>query len=174
MKEITGIFDKKNDLDSACEELSKIGIKKSDISLLAREKDVHAKLGKDYKSVYELKAGDDIPRIEYISEKTFFNRENIFITILFYLGLITALGISVIKQDSISLDIAIAFFAGMFLQLIAIFISSIFRKRHSDYIERKLNKGGFLFWIKLSGKKNLRSKIYKILKKYSAHKVRFI
>jgi hypothetical protein len=77
-------------------------------------------------------------------------------------------------HQSIGIDIAIAFFAGMLLQTIAMLVSGVFRKRHADYIERKLRKGGFIFWIKLDNDKDQQNKISRILKRFSAKKIRVI
>ena len=174
MKEISGIFKSKKDLDLAFEELEKIGIKKEDINLLAREKDVQASLGKNYSSVHDLDDKSNIPRIKYLSEKSFYNRENFSISILYYLGIIGAVTITAIMHKSIGFDIAIAFFAGTVFQIVGISISGVIRKRHGDYIERKLKKGGFLFWIKVKNEKNLQLKIRRILKKHLAQKIHVI
>ena len=174
MKEITGIFKNKEDLDLAFEELNKIGIKKENINLLAREKEIRIKLGKDYSSVYDLNDKVKVPRMRYVSEKSFYSRENIFITVSFYIGIIIALITTISMHESIGIDIAVAFFAGMLLQTIGILIAGIFRKRHGDYIEKKLDKGGFIFWIQIKDDKNIKNKAFKILRKYSAKAVHVV
>ncbi len=174
MKEITGIFENKENLDQAFEELGKIGIKKEDIDLAAREKNIRSKLGEDYSSIHDLNAKSDVPRMKYVSEKLFYTRENIFMVTVMYFGVFAAILIAILKHQSVGFDIVVAFSAGMFFQFFGIFISGIFRKRHGDYIERKLNKGGFLFWIKVKGDRNLQNKACKTLRKFSAKKVRII
>jgi hypothetical protein len=173
MKEITGIFQNKQNLDQAFEKLKELEITKDDINLLARENKIRASLGEDYKSVRDLNS-KTMPRINYVSEKLFHARENIFITILFYIGVISAVSVTFYMQESIGVDIAVAFFAGISLQLVGILVSGLFRKRHGDYIERKLNKGGLVFWIKIENNKNKQNEICKILKKFKAKKVRVI
>ena len=125
-------------------------------------------MGNDYASIHELEDKAGVPRINFISEKSFYSRENLFITSLFYLGIVTAVVIKASKHQSVAASIAVAFFAGIVLQLIGISISGIFRKKHGDYIDRKLNKGGLLFWIKVKDKKTV-NKARVILKKYLAH-----
>jgi len=174
MKEITGIFENEKDLDRAFEELVKLGIKKEDIDLAAREKDIKSELGKDYSSIYDLNNKSDVPRMKYVSEKLFYSRENIFITAALYVGMLGAILIAITKHQSIGFDIMIAFSAGIIFQFFGIFISGFFRKRHGDYIERKLDKGGFLFWIKIKNDRSLQNKVCKTLRKFSAKKVRII
>lgn len=174
MKEITGIFAKKKDLDKAFEELKDCGIKQEDVTLLAREKDVINSLGKDYDSVYDLKRGLNVPRMKYMSEKVFYSREVIFITILYYFGIIGAVVTTVAMHESIGVDIAIAFFAGTLMQFVAIVISGFFRKRRAEYVERKLKKGGFLFWIRVDDNKEKKNKVIEVLRKYSAKKIRLV
>lgn len=171
MKEIAGIFNDKIALDKAVEQLSKFGINKHDISLLAKEAHIKKKLGNDYSSVLELRDNLNVPRINFISEKSIYSREDIFITSLFYVGLVTAIIITVILHQSISVDLAIAFFAGTTLQIIAMLISGVFRKQHGDYIERKLNKGGLLFWILVDDKIS-NKEICKILEDCKASNIR--
>lgn len=171
MREITGVFNSKRELDKAMENLSSVGVKKENISLLAREKEIQLSLGKDYSSVLELRDEINIPRIGFLSEKSIYSREAIFVATLFYLGVTAAVVTTVIMHQSVGVDIAVAFFAGTVLQVFAMFTLGIFRKRHGDYLERKLKKGGLLFWIEVDDKVNAK-KISTILKQSSAHDVR--
>lgn len=173
MKEITGVFNDKASLDEAVERLKLFGVTKDDISLLATEKQIKRNLGADYQSVLELRDRSDLPRISYISEKSLFSMESIFITFVSYVGIAIAVAFAIYKHKSVGFDVAIAFTVGLFMNFIAIIISGIIRKRYGDYVERKLDKGGLLFWIKIREADNLRN-IYKCLKENSAQNIRVI
>lgn len=174
MKEITGVFVNKDNLDRASNALEKLGIKKQNISLAAREKDIKNSLGKDYSCVTNLSDNSQIPRIRFISESSYLSRENIFITAMLYIGAVIALLVSILMHKSVGFDLIIAFSAGMVFQFLGILVSGFFRKRHVEYIERKLSKGGFLFWIKVNDDTDLIKEACQILKKHSAKKIRVI
>lgn len=174
MKEITGIFSNKSSLDEAFEKLKLYGVSKDDISLLATEKQIKRSLGTtDYASVLDLRDRSDLPRISYISEKSLFSIESIFITFFSYVGIAIAVTFAIFKHKSVGFDVAIGFTVGLFMNFIALVISGIIRKRHGDYIERKLDKGGLLFWVKVRNRSNVRT-IYRCLKESSAQNLRVI
>ena len=171
MKEISGIFSDKKSLDKAVEKISGYGVLKDHISLLAREGEIKKKLLNDYSSVLELQDRQDIPRIRYISEKSLFALESNLLTAIFYIGAAAAIIIGISINKPVILDLVMAFVSGFFMMFFGMFISGILRKRHGDYIERKLDKGGLLFWIKVDDRANIKS-IYRTLRKNSAKNVK--
>lgn len=171
MKEISGVFADKKSLDKAVEKIIEFGVKKENISLLAREKKIKKALSDDYSRVLELRNKKDIPRIRYISEKSLFKLEENFLTVIFFIGVIAAVTIGISMHKPVLFDVILAFIAGYCMMILGILISGIVRKKHGDYLERKLDKGGLLFWIDVEDEDNVRS-ICKSLRQNSASYVR--
>jgi hypothetical protein len=171
MKEISGVFADKKSLDRAIEKIVEFGVKKENISLLAREEKIKKSLSGDYSHVLELRNKKDIPRIRYISEKSLFKMEENFLGIVSIVGVIAAIIIGILFHKPVLFDVILAFISGYFMMMIGILISGIIRKRHCDYLEKKLDKGGLLFWIDVEDEDEVRS-ICKSLRQNSASYVR--
>ena len=147
LREAVGVFHDPGPLQEAIDELLSSGFDRAEISLLASERAIEAKLHHRYRKVAELEDDPRVPRTAYVSLESIGDAEGGLIGGLMYLGAV-ATGCALVASGG---TLAGAFVAaamaggagGLFGSALAKFIDY----HHADYLQRQLDKGGLLLWV---------------------------
>ena len=94
--EVVAVFHTAESLESAVDELLSSGFDRAEISLLASERAVEAKLGHRYQRTSELIDLDGVPRTAFVSSAAIGDAEGGLIGGLAYVGATVAAGVAVV------------------------------------------------------------------------------
>ncbi len=137
LREAVGVFHDVESFEAAIDELMRSGFHRSDISLLANDKDVENKLGHKYRRTTELEDDADAPRASYIDEESIVEGKSVIVNGLAYVGAIGTVALIISSGGSLAWAIAGGY------------IANRLGKRHTDRLQSQLDKGGLLLWVHL-------------------------
>ncbi len=170
VKDAIGVFENEIDLRSAIDALLTSGFNRADLSLLAGEKALREKLAGLYQNVQELEDDPETPHVAYVSKETIGEAEGAVIGAPMYIAGATAAGVVAAAGGPLATGLAaITAAAGAGAALGAVFARMIGR-RHADYIEKQLDHGGILLWVRTWDLQD-ETTATRILKAHSAHDV---
>ena len=142
--EAVAIFDDVASLDDAVAALMNAGFKKDDISLLASEAAVEAKLGHRYQRVEELEDDPKAPRVVYRTLADLADHERSIANSLTVLPAVIAAGTVVASVGVVAAVIAGAAVSGAVLSTV---LAKWLDKSHADHLQEQLERGGLLIWV---------------------------
>jgi hypothetical protein len=146
--EVVGIFHNAGDLQIAIDELLSSGFDRAEISLIAGEHAVEKKLGHAYRKVGAMADDPTVPRTAYVSTEAIGDAQGGLIGGLFYVGAIVAAGAVVVSGGTLAAAIAGAAIAGGTGGLIGSVLATWVGDHHGRYLERQLEQGGLLLWVR--------------------------
>ena len=167
VREAVAVFDDVSSLEAAVEDLRAAGFAEEAISLLAGQEAVERKLGRTYQRVEELEDDPRAPRTAFVSEKNLGERENRLLGSLTVLPTVIAAGTVVATAGAVAAAIVGTAIAGA---LVGTVFTHWMDKRHADWLQEQLDRGGVLLWVRTPGEAEER-KALDILTRYSAHDV---
>ncbi len=153
--EVEGIFKSKDELDQAVNELFVHGFDQSSLSVLSDKIIIHQNFQKKLKDILDLANNSSVSRTFFLAEENIGLAEGAIISVLMYVGTLTAAGIIILKGGNVKLTLTIAVSIGILFTLVGIWLANIIRKHHKEYIENQLKKGGLLLWVQLKNKSQL-------------------
>jgi hypothetical protein len=170
IREAVGIFSRSEDLQYAIDELLSTGFDRSELSLLASESAVEQKLGHQYEKVSAL--GDDptVPRVAYVSTEAIGEAEGGLIGGLMFVGALTAAGAIVASGGTLAAAIIATVLAGGAGGFIGSILAKWVGDHHADYLQRQVDRGGLLLWVRTRDTEDERRAV-EILKKHSGSDV---
>lgn len=166
-REAVAVLDDLVSLEKTVEDLRAAGFAEEDISLLAGHATVESKLGRMYERVEEMEDDPAAPRTAFVSSKDFSRREGMVIASLTYLPTLIAAGTVVASAGAVAAAIAGVAVAGA---SIATLLTRWMDKRHADWLEEQLDRGGILVWVRTPDTAAER-KALEVLGRYSAHDI---
>lgn len=165
--EAVGVFDDVSSLDAAVEELQGSGFPKDHISLLASEDTVERKLGHRYERIEELEDDPNAPRQVYRTRESLGESEGLLVGSLTYLPAVLAAGTVVASAGVVAAAITGAALGGALLGTV---LSHWMDKRHADWLQEQLDRGGLLLWVRTPDPESQQQAL-SILQQHSAHDV---
>ena len=95
LREAVGVFSSADKMETAIEDLQENGFDRAEISLLASEEAVRAKLGHRFYDAKDLEDDPDVPRTAFVSTEALGDAEGALIGGLMYAGALAAAGMTV-------------------------------------------------------------------------------
>jgi outer membrane lipoprotein SlyB len=148
IREAVGVFHDSDSFQEAIDELLDSGFDRAELSLLASEHAIEAKLGHRYRKVAELEDDPRVPRTAYISLESIGDAEGGLIGGLMYIGAVVAGGAAVASGGTLAGAFLAAAMAGGAGGLFGSALAKLIDYHHADYLERQLDKGGLLLWVR--------------------------
>lgn len=170
LREVVAVFHTAESLESAIDELQSSGFDRAEISLLASEQAVEAKLGHRYQRTSELMDAEGVPRSAFVSSAAIGDAEGGLIGGLAYVGATVAAGAVVVAGGALAATIAAALVAGGAGGLIGAVLAKWVGGRHAEYFDEQLERGGLLLWVRAWSPED-EQKAAAILGKHCADKV---
>jgi hypothetical protein len=170
IREAVGVFGDADTMQHAIDDLLSSGFDRADLSLLAAEETVNAKLGRKYQKVVEIEDDGGVPRTRYLSQEGIGEGEYVFTGGLVLLGSLSAVGVIVASGGALAAAITGAALGagtwGLLGELLARFIGA----QHAEYIQEQLTHGGLLLWVRCLNKDREESAM-EILSRHSGRDV---
>lgn len=148
LREAVAIFHEPDDLEAAIDDLLSSGFDRAELSLLAGEHVVEAKLGHRYRKAQMLADEAAIPRTAYVSTEAIGGAEGGLIGGLLYVGATMAAGAVVASGGTLALAIAAAAVAGSTGGLIGSLLANFVGYHHAHYLQEQIEHGGLLLWVR--------------------------
>lgn len=145
--EVVGIFHNSTDLQAAIDDLLSAGFDRAELSFLASERTIEAKLGHAYRKASDLADDPEIPRAAYVSTEAIGGAEGGLIGGLVYVGAVAAAGAVVVSQGPLAAAFAAAAIAGGAGGFIGSLLARIVEQHHADYLQEQIDHGGLLLWV---------------------------
>jgi hypothetical protein len=166
-REAVAVLDDVVSLEKTVDDLRAAGFAEDDISLLAGHATVESKLGHMYRRVEEMEDEPDAPRTAFVSSKDFARREDMVVASLTYVPTLIAAGTVVASAGVVAAALAGVAVAGA---SIGTLLTHWMDKRHAEWLEEQLDRGGILLWVSTPDTAAER-KALDVLTRYSAHDV---
>jgi hypothetical protein len=170
IREAVGIFYRSENLQDAIDELLGSGFHRAELSLLASESAVQAKLGHRYEKVNVLADDPTIPRSAYVSTEAIGGAEGGLIGGLVYIGAVVAAGAVVASGGTLTAVIAAAGLAGGTGGLIGSVLAKWVGDHHAHYLREQIEHGGQLLWVRTWNTED-EERAVEILKRHSASEI---
>lgn len=145
-REVVGLFDTVDTLQSAIDDLLTNGFDRSEISLLAEDEAVREKIGLETAS--ELEDDPAAPRMAYVENESLNEGKASLIGILFYVGAVVGAIVVWSARNSFGESIFAGVLSGLVASLIGIGVTKLIRRRQRDWARAQLARGGLLLWAR--------------------------
>jgi VIT1/CCC1 family predicted Fe2+/Mn2+ transporter len=149
LREVVGLFDTVDTLQSAIDDLLTGGFDRSEISLLAEEDKVREKLGDTDVSADSLEDSPRAPRTPYIDNESLNIGKASIVGVLFYVGVIVGAGVSFAWGLSLTSAIAVGLLTGGGAGVLGLVISKLVGDRQTKWAQSQLKHGGLLLWARV-------------------------
>ncbi|TLG74102.1 hypothetical protein [Methylocystis sp. B8] len=149
LREVVGVFDTVDKLQSAIDDLLTGGFDRSEISLLAEEDKVRQKLGDKEVNAGELEDSPAAPRTPYIDTESLNIGKASIVGVLFYVGVIIGAGLALAFGLSLTSAIAIGLLTGGAAGVAGLMISKVVGDRQANWAQSQLKHGGLLLWARV-------------------------
>ena len=167
VREAVGVFDDVAEFEEAIKDLLAAGFARRDISLLASEEAVEAKLGRHYAKVQELEDHPAVPRTAYTERRMRGEAEDVLIGSLTYLPAVLAAGLVVASAGAVAAAVTAAAIGG---GLLSTALGHWLDRRDAEWVQEQLDRGGLLLWVRTPDAGRERRAV-EILRRHSAHDV---
>ncbi len=165
VREVVGVFDTLDRLQSTIDDLMVGGFDHAQISLLASEEAVLEKLGPESLPASKLEDNPAAPRTEYVSPESRDKAKAALVGGLFYLGAAGAAWAVLASGGAMAAAIT-----GGSGGLLGAALAGLIGRREATWTEEQLKHGGLLLWARPWDDEHERSAIY-ILQRHGGHDV---
>jgi VIT1/CCC1 family predicted Fe2+/Mn2+ transporter len=156
-REVVGVFDSLDKLQSAIDDLLTGGFDRSEISLLAEDEAARDKIGA--KRVEELEDSAAAPRIPYIETESLNEGKASLVGLLFYVGALVGAIAVWTARGNFAESIAAGVLTGLGASLLGILFSKLIGGRQRRWVKAQLARGGLLLWARTWTKEGERAAI---------------
>ena len=167
VREAVGVFHSEKALQAAVDELLIAGFDRSQLSLLADQDAVERKLGHLYEKVSEIEEDPQVPSRAFVGIDSRTEAKAATIGGLAYVGAVASAGLVVATQGTLLAALIWAAVAGGAGGLLGAALSHYMDRRHAQYIQQQIDRGGILLWVRTEDGGRERRAI-DILKRHSA------
>jgi hypothetical protein len=148
VREAVGVFKDAETLQEAIDELMSSGFDRAELSLLASEDAVEAKLGHIYRKVSELEDDVDVPRAAYVSTESVGDAEGAVVGGLMYVGAGVLMGPVAFAGGTLAAVTAAAAAGVGAGGLIGSILAKWLGDHHAHHLQEQLGHGGLLLWVR--------------------------
>jgi hypothetical protein len=148
VREAVAVFDTAQTLQNAIDELLSSGFHRAELSLLAREAEVVAKLGHRYRKPSELEDNPTVPRAAYVSTEAIGDGQGALIGALFYVGAGLLMGPVAAVGGTIFEIIVAAALGGGTGGLVGTWLAKVWGDQRAKRLQEQLDHGGLLLWVR--------------------------
>jgi len=166
--EAIAVFSDADSLQAAIDDLQEHGFMRQELSILADDKAVMAKLGRIYKRVEDAEDDAAAPRTIFVPNESMGEAEGTAIGLPLYIAATTATCVVVASGGTILSAILAATAAGAAGASIGSVFARFIAKHHAHYIQSQIDKGGLLLWVHLRAPE-LEKTAKEILARHAAH-----
>ena len=146
--EAVAVFHDGAALQGAVDELLTRGFDHAELSVLASEEVVTAKLGHDYTSTAELEDDPDVPRADYVPNEDIGNAQGgIIAAAAYFPAVIGSLAVAA-SGGTLLGAIAVAAAAGGAGAALGSTLAKLVGSTHAKHLNEHLNHGGMLLWVR--------------------------
>lgn len=170
LREAVGVFDTAETLQDAIDELLSSGFNRAELSLLASESAVEAKLGHKYRKSSELEDDVRVPRTAYVSTESVGDAEGAVIGGLMYVGAGVLMGPVAFAGGTLAAITTAAAFGAGAGGLIGTILAQLVGDHHARHLQEQLDHGGLLLWVRVWDAENEKRAV-EILAKHSGRDV---
>jgi hypothetical protein len=146
--EVVAIFHASEHLESAIDDLMSSGFDRAELSLLASEEAVVAKLHHHYRPSEDMADDRSVPRTAFVSTAAIGDAEGGLIGALTYVGATVAAGAMVVSGGALAATFAAAAVAGGAGGLIGAVLARWVGRHHATYLSAQMENGGLLLWVR--------------------------
>lgn len=145
-REVVGLFDTVDSLQSAIDDLLTHGFDRSEISLLAEEEATREKVGA--KRSIELEDNPKTPRIPYLEAESLNEGKASLVGLLFYVGAVVGAIVVWTTRGAFAESIFAGVLTGLVAALIGIGVTKLIGGRQRNWARSQLERGGLLLWAR--------------------------
>lgn len=149
IREAVAVFHNAETLEAAIDDLQEHGFDRAAISLLAGEKAVDRELKRHFVRAKDLEDDPHTPRAAYVSRESLGAAEGALIGGLLYVVAVPAAGAIVASAGAIGAALLAAVLAGGAGAGLGAILARFIDAAHAKYIERQVDKGGLLLWVRV-------------------------
>lgn len=147
-REVVGIFNRSDELQSAIDELLVSGFDRAELSLLGSEHAVVKKLGHQYEKTSELADNSDVPRARYVSTALVGGAKGAMIGALMYFIATAAGGAVFAYGGTVEAVISTMVWAGGAGGLLGIILALWIGHNYAQDQQEQIDQGGLLLWVR--------------------------
>ncbi|PPD44199.1 MAG: hypothetical protein CTY15_07860 [Methylocystis sp.] len=148
MREVVGVFDNLETLQSAIDDLLVDGFDQSEISLLADEITVREKFGESHIPAKELEDNPATPRREYVAPESRNEAKAALIGGLFYIGAAGGAFATLASGGAFAAALATAAMAGVGGGVLGGTLAALLGMREATWTQEQMSHGGILLWVR--------------------------
>ncbi|NYZ17284.1 hypothetical protein HL658_32475 [Azospirillum sp. RWY-5-1] len=149
VREAVGVFDTREALQNAIDELSLAGFERHELSLMANDETIRRETGDVPDTVEEAKHDPAVPRQSYVSPEETGNAQGVAIGIPAYVGAVIATGAVLATGGTALAAAAAAAAAGAAGGGLGGILSGWLGDKRNEPLSQHLEKGGILLWVNL-------------------------
>lgn len=147
VREVVGLFGSVDALQSAIDDLLSNGFDRAELSLLAEEDTVRAKVGD--KTARELEDDDQAPRTPYIDSESLNEGKAGVVGVLFYVAAFVGAGAVIVWGGSAVSALIGAAGAGFIAVMIGLIVAKLIDERQRRWAQAQVRRGGLLLWARV-------------------------
>lgn len=170
VREAVAVFANAESFQAAIDDLLSSGFHRAQLSLLAREKDVCAKLGAEYWQVDDLDDDPRVPRAAYVSNEAIGDGQGALIGGLAYVGAGVLMGPVAAAGGALTAIASAAALGAGAGGLIGTWFARALGAHHAQRIEEQLARGGLLLWVRIFEEEE-EQRASRVLRKHSGQDV---
>jgi hypothetical protein len=148
VREAVGAFAAEAGFQTAVDELLSSGFDRADLSVLASNETVEAKLGHQYTKVSDIEENPDTPRAAYVAPESINEAQGALGSVLLYVGAVTATGVVIASGGAVAAAIAAAVVVGGTGGAIGAVLGKFIDTGHADTLQEQIDRGGILLWVR--------------------------
>jgi hypothetical protein len=147
-REVVGVFNDADALETAANELLASGFERARISLLAGESAIVEKLGHKYEKVEELEDNLEIPRTVYRSKESFDAGKSALLGSLASIGAVAAAGAIFASGGALAVTLGSGLIGAEVGGFLGGVLNDFVEEHHAKYLQEQLDHGGLLLWVR--------------------------
>ena len=148
VREAVGVFDNETSLREAIYDLETHGFDRAEVSLLAPVNTVDRALGHVFVTAAEIEDDPHVPTIAYTSPESLSVAEGAIASGLFYVGALAGMIPVVASGGPLMAALVAATVSGGAGLSFGAVLAALLGRRHAEYIEEQLERGGLLLWVR--------------------------
>ena len=171
VREAVAVFHDEASMDAAIDDLEEHGFDRAEISLMASESAVHAKLGDRYQRIQDAADDPATPRTFVVTPEEIGAGRGALVGGLAYIGAVAAAGTVVASGGALLFTALAALAAGAGSGVLGTVLAHKLGERHAREMEEHIKHGGLLIWVGLRDQAHEDTAL-RLLAKYTKEPVR--